>query len=134
MWSGIWFEATIRIGFWTWNWSIRDWNGTRIGLLISMLERFNWFCLTSLIALVLLMWKWMGLLLRKNHLLRSWSWLSLVNWIKVLTLPVLAKLLPRELELWFVLWSVFLLRLLCNSVNLPYDHAWNTLLYQGWWS
>ena len=50
-----------------------DWD-----LLISMLEKFNWFHLTSL-TLVLLMWKWMGLLLRKNHLLRCWSWFSLPN-------------------------------------------------------
>ena len=50
-----------------------DWD-----LLISMLEKFNWFHLTSL-TLILLMWKWMGLLLRKNHLLRCWSWFSLPN-------------------------------------------------------
>ena len=50
-----------------------DWD-----LLISMLEKFNWFHLTCL-TLVLLMWKWMGLLLRKNHLLRCWSWFSLPN-------------------------------------------------------
>ena len=50
-----------------------DWD-----LLISMLEKFNWFHLTSL-TLVLLMWKWMGVLLRKNHLLRCWSWFSLPN-------------------------------------------------------
>ena len=30
-----------------------DWTGS--GLLISMLEKWNWFCLTSLITLVLLM-------------------------------------------------------------------------------
>ena len=33
--------------------------------------KLNWFCLTRLITLVLLMSKWMGLFLRKNHLLRS---------------------------------------------------------------
>ena len=46
------------------------------GLLISMLEKFNWFYLMSLITLVLLTWRWMGLFLRKNHLLRCWGWLS----------------------------------------------------------
>ena len=50
-----------------------DWD-----LLISMPEKLNWFHLTSL-TLVLLLWKWMGLLLRKNHLLRCWSWFSLPN-------------------------------------------------------
>ena len=33
-------------------------------LSISMLEKLNWFRLTGLITLVLLMWKWMGLFLR----------------------------------------------------------------------
>ena len=54
------------------------WTGVRSGLLISMLGKLSWFCLTGLITLVLLMWKWMGLL-RKNHLLRCWGWPSLVN-------------------------------------------------------
>ena len=34
------------------------------------------------------MWKWMGLFLRKNHLLRCLGWLSLLNWIGALTLSV----------------------------------------------
>ena len=34
------------------------------------------FCLTGLITLVLFMWKWMGLLPRKNNLLRCWGWLE----------------------------------------------------------
>ena len=42
-----------------------SWEGS--GLLISMLEKFNWFHLIGLITLVLLMWKWMDLFLRKNH-------------------------------------------------------------------
>ena len=46
------------------------WTGVGRGLSISMLQKFNWFCLTSLITLVLLIRKWMGLFLRKNHLLR----------------------------------------------------------------
>ena len=29
---------------------------------------------------MLLMWKWMGQFLRKNHLLRCWNWLSIPNW------------------------------------------------------
>ena len=48
-----------------------DWGGS--GLLISMLENLNWFCLTGLITLVLLMSKWMSLSLSKNHLLRFWD-------------------------------------------------------------
>ena len=34
------------------------------------------------------MWKWMGLFLRKNHLLRYWSWLSLLNRIGALTYSI----------------------------------------------
>ena len=48
-----------------------DWGKT--SHLISMLDKLHSFRLTGLITLVLLMWKWMGLFLRKNHLLRSWD-------------------------------------------------------------
>ena len=41
------------------------------------------------------------------------------------------KVPPRKLEPWFVLWSFFLLRLLCISINLPYDHAWITVIMAG---
>ena len=68
------------------------------------------------------MWEWMGLFLRKNHLLRCWGWLSLLIWIGALTMSLLLKLTPRKLELWFALWSFFLLRLLCISLNLPYTN------------
>ena len=102
--------------------------GAGSGLLISMLEKRNLFTLTILITLVLFMWKWMGLYLMKNHLLRCWGWLSLLNWVGALTLSLLLKLLSRKLEPWFVLWNFFLLRLLCISINLPYDHSWNTVV------
>ena len=128
MWSGIWSVTTTRIGFWTWIWSTSHWVGAGSGLLISMLEKLNWFHLTSLITLVLLMWKWMGMLWRKNYLLRFWGWLSLLNWVGALSLSLLLKLPPRKSELWFVLWNFFLLRLLYISINLPYVHAWNTVI------
>ena len=51
------------------------WKGARSDLLISMLGKLNWFRLTRLITLVLLMWKWTGLFLRKDHLLRCWGFL-----------------------------------------------------------
>ena len=84
-----------------------------------MLGKLNWFLLTGLKTLVLLTWKWIGLFLRKNHPLRCWSWLSLLNWIGALTLPVLLKLPPQELEPWYIPWSFFPLRLLCISISLP---------------
>ena len=46
------------------------WTGGGSGLLITMLEKLNWFHLTGLITLVLLMEKLMDIFLRKNHLLR----------------------------------------------------------------
>ena len=73
------------------------WTGIRSCLLILMLGKLSWFCLTCIITMVLLlMWKWMGLL---NHLLRCWGWPYLLNWIGVLTLSQLLKLPPRKLEL-----------------------------------
>ena len=73
------------------------WTGVRDGLLISMLGKLSWFRLTGLITMALLMWKWMGLFLRKNHLLRCWGWSSLLNWIRVLTFSLLLKLPPKKI-------------------------------------
>ena len=56
-----------------------QWTGARSGLLFSILEKLNWFCLTSLVTLVLLMGKWMGQFLSKNCLLRWQGCLSLLN-------------------------------------------------------
>ena len=55
------------------------WTGIRNRLLISMLEKLNWFCLTSPITMVLLMWQWVCLFLKKSHFLRCWGWPSLLN-------------------------------------------------------
>ena len=79
--------------------------------------------------MVLLMWKWMCLFFRKNPLSRCLHWLSFLNRIGALTLSVLLKK-TRKLEPWFVLWSFFLLRLLCISKfaiwpNMQYyHHVW----------
>ena len=67
-----------------------------------------------------------GSILEENYLLRSWNWLSFSNCIGALTLFLLLKLYPRKLWHWFFLWSFFLLRFLCISINLPYNHVWNT--------
>ena len=72
------------------------WTGGRLGLLILMLRKLSWFCLHM--TMVLLMWKWMGLFLRKNHFLRCLGWPSLRNWIGALTLSLLLKVPPRKLE------------------------------------
>ena len=73
----------------------------------------------------------MGPLLKKNHLLRCWNCLSLLNWIGALTLSLLQKLFPSILEPLFVLLNFFLLRLLCVFVNQIYDLAWNTVVTSG---
>ena len=67
-------------------------------LLVDFNAGKTWFYLTGLIAQVLLMGKWMGLFLRKNHHLRCWVCLSLSNWISALTLSLLLKLPPSKLE------------------------------------
>ena len=85
--------------------------------------------LVSFGPLLLLMWKWMGLFLRKDHLLRCWG--CLLNWIGAIILSLLLKLPPRQSEPWFILWSFFLLRMLCISINLPYSHLWNTVVMSG---
>ena len=73
--------------------------GVKSGLLISMLGKVSCFRLTSLIIMVLLMWKWMGLFLGKNRLLRCWGWPCLLNWIRVLTLSQLLKQPPGKFKL-----------------------------------
>ena len=72
------------------------WTGAGIGLLISMLWKLNSF--VRPVSLVLLMWKWMGLFLRKNHLSTCWGWRFLLNCIRTLTLFLFVKLPLTKLE------------------------------------
>ena len=65
----------------------------------------------------------MDLFLRKNHLLRCWDYLSILNWIGALTLPLLLKLPSRKSKPYFILWNFFLLRLHLSS-----SLAWNTIV------
>ena len=45
------------------------------------------------------MWKWMGLFLRKIHLLRCWGWSSLLNWIGALIYILsIAKTASKKIE------------------------------------
>ena len=60
------------------------------------------------------------LVLKKNHLLRWWQGLPLQNWVWTLTLSLLLKLYPWKLEPWFVIGSLFLLRLLFFFINMSY--------------
>ena len=112
--------VTSRIGFW------RNWNGTGGGLLISMLVSFDWSNNTDAINV-----KMDGSVLEKKYSLKSMGYLSLLYWIGAFTLYLLLKLPTRKLQPWFVLWSVFLLRLICISINLPYGYTWNTFVISG---
>ena len=116
--------AVTRVGCWTW---ICSTDKAGSGLLISMLEKLNLFHLNGQITLIVLMWKWMDLFLIKKLLLRCWGCFYLLDWIADLTLSLLLKLPPRKLEPWFVLWSLFLLKLLCIFKNISYGLAWNTV-------
>ena len=98
----IWSVARTRIGFWTWTLSARYWTGGS-GLLISILEKVSWFCLTGVITDAINV-KMYESVFQENHLLRCWSELNLLNWIGVLTLSLLLKLPLRKLVPWFVLW------------------------------
>ena len=105
---------------WSRKWLV-DFNAGKAQLLL-----FDW----STSSVAILMWKWMGLFLRKNNLLRCYGWISLPNWIGILTLSLLLKLSLRKLEAWFVLWIFFIQRLPCISINLLYL-AWNTAVMTG---
>ena len=44
------------------------WTEAGNSLLISVLEKLDWFLLTGLVTLVLIMWKWMSLFSKKNQI------------------------------------------------------------------
>ena len=77
------------------------------------------------------MLKSIGLFFSKTHLLRAWSFLCLLNSIGAFTLSQLIKLTSRKLELWVVLWSFFLQRLLSISINVPYNLQGNIFVMSG---
>ena len=108
------------------------WTGVKSGLLISLLGKFTWFWLAGQINNnSSIDMKMEGSVLEENQLLSCWGWVSLLNWIGVLTLSLLVKLPPRKLELYFILGSFFPLRLLCISINLPDADVWNSVVMPG---
>ena len=100
--------------------------GQEVACLFSMPEKLDWFQLTVLITLVLSMWKWMGMFLRKNQL-GCWGWLSLLNWIGayIICIAITASKNIGALIHSMKFLSLWLLRI---SINLPYTHAWNTVV------
>ena len=99
------------------------WIGKGSSLLIPKLKNISLFCLIGLITLdieMLLMWKWMGLFLKKKNFFKIIE-LSFPNWIVPLTLSLLLKYLQENWGL-DSLHDVFL-KLLFISMTLPYAMA-----------
>ena len=92
----------------------------------TQLVSFNWSNNTGAIHV-----KIDGSVLEEKWSFKMLGLNSLLNWIRALTLYLLLKLLARKLEPQFVLWSFFLLRLLFTFINLPYSHAWSTVVLSG---
>ena len=70
------------------------------------------FYLTGLITPLLLICEWMGSFLKKNDLLRYWSNLSKLNWIRALILTI-AKTVSKKIET-----LISCLKFLCLEVAL----------------
>ena len=115
MWSGIWSVATTWIGFWTWIWSTRHcglgqevacWFWCWKTQLVSFDQSNNTGAIDVKMDVSVLEEKSFFNMLRLTFSFK-------LDW--ALTLSLLLKLPPRKLklELWFVLWNFFLLRLLC---------------------
>ena len=90
--------------------------------------RANFSAGETQITLLPFLWKWMDLSMNKNNNLSCWGCLSPLNWIGALKLSLLLKLPAGKLQLWFVLWSYFLLRLSFFSINLAHNVDWILLL------
>ena len=123
VWSSIWSVATARIGFWTWIWSTRYCGlGQEVACWFQcwknsagFFDRPGAVCVkmdTSVLE---------GKSPFKMLGLTFSSKLDLGSYISLLLK------LPRKLEP-FVLWSLFLLRLPCSSINISYGHAWNIVV------
>ena len=87
-------------------------------------------CLTDMI-LVLLTWKWIGLFLMKNHILRCWGCLSLLKLDWESYIVSIARIASKKIGALICSMKFFSLRLLCISINLPYNLAWNTVAMPG---
>ena len=61
------------------------WTWVRSGLSISMLGKLSWLCLTGLITIALLMWKWMDLFLRKNLKMLALTFSFKLDWGSYIT-------------------------------------------------
>ena len=110
------------------------WTGVRSGLLISMLGKLSWFRLTSPITMILLMWEWIGLFLRKNHLLRCLVVL-IINHKNIFTVTMkftisLTKVYLQSQNFWK---SLFILRITIEGLECSMENSSkNHLLKDGY--
>ena len=130
-WSSIWSQQQLELASELESdlWTLQTWA-------LKWLEVAYWSqCWknsTGFITLVLLMWKMdgsvpeerssltmLGLTFSSKMDQSSYNYLSCLKCLQENR---------KHLEPWFILWSSFLLRLDCN---LPYGHAWNTIVMSG---
>ena len=111
----IWFLATTRVDF---KW-LADFNTgkTQTCFVWLIWQLYCYWCENGWVC----SWK-------KNYLSRCWDCLCYLNSTGALTLSLLLKVPPRKIELWFVLWNVFLRRLLFIYINEPYNLVWNVVM------
>ena len=131
MWSDIWSVATTKIGFWTWIylWDILDWGIKWLVDFNAGKSELDSFDRSNNIGAIDV--KMDGSVLEEKSSFKMLWLIYLLNCIGALTLALLLKLSRKRLEPWFILWSFFLLRLLCISINLSYGHLWNTVVMPG---
>ena len=96
--------------------------------LFSVIDNFRWFWMENLLKSI----KSLLEFLKAPTLFLLYINDFLGIWIRVLLLSLLLKLPTRKLESSFVLWSVFLLRLLFILIILPHSLSWcNTVVMSG---
>ena len=105
------FESDIR--------NIMDWGSKWLHDFNAGKTHLNF--LTGLTTLVILMCMH-GSVLEEKSSFNMLGCFSILNWIGAQKLSLLLR---------FVLWSFFLLKFLCISRNIPYDHAWNNVVMSG---
>ena len=101
-------------------------------------NNMNWLLNLSLIyemlwtgqevACWLLIWKWMGLFLRVNHLLRCRGWPSLLNWIGALTLALIHSMMFLSPEVALYLYNSAIcpyMKYCCPVWSVPLVATWN---------
>ena len=107
------------------------WTSVRSGLLISMLGKLSWFCLTDLITMVLLMWKWMGLFFdeKSSFKMLGSTFSSKLDWGSYII--SIAKIFSKKIGA-----PIRSMKSLSSEVALclyksTYAHGWNTVSTSG---